>query len=174
MNLFILVCQVCLSKKHVHLEYISTLSLLHFSSFAPKVTSCVRIYISHYFESRCILLYVKHDFIKAFSSVQFTFSKLSCKLRYVGCKRLLRDWSYVILIYLWLFSWLGIESSFLTLRIDAYQYLIFLLGDKEFCHLQFPSDESHCHYTRHVHKVSFPLVPQLANLILREATALTW
>jgi hypothetical protein len=28
-------------------------------------------------------------------------------------------------------------------------------------------------YTRHVHKVSFPLVPQLANLILREATAHT-
>jgi hypothetical protein len=27
---------------------------------------------------------------------------------------------------------------------------------------------------RHVHKVSFPLVPQLANLILRKATAHTW
>jgi hypothetical protein len=27
--------------------------------------------------------------------------------------------------------------------------------------------------TRHVHKVSFPLVPQLANLILREVTAQT-
>jgi hypothetical protein len=26
--------------------------------------------------------------------------------------------------------------------------------------------------TRHVHKVSFPLVPQLANLILREATVI--
>jgi hypothetical protein len=28
--------------------------------------------------------------------------------------------------------------------------------------------------TRHVHKISFPLVPQLANLILREATAHKW
>jgi hypothetical protein len=28
-------------------------------------------------------------------------------------------------------------------------------------------------YTRHVHKVSFPLVPQLANLILREVTVRT-
>jgi hypothetical protein len=27
---------------------------------------------------------------------------------------------------------------------------------------------------KHVHKVSFPLVPQLANLILSEATARTW
>jgi hypothetical protein len=27
---------------------------------------------------------------------------------------------------------------------------------------------------RQVHKVSFPLAPQLANLILREATAHTW
>jgi hypothetical protein len=33
--------------------------------------------------------------------------------------------------------------------------------------------ETETSYTRHVHKVRFPLVPQLANLILREAAAHT-
>jgi hypothetical protein len=36
-----------------------------------------------------------------------------------------------------------------------------------------PPECSFLSATRHVHKVSFPLVPQLANLILREATAHT-
>jgi hypothetical protein len=61
-----------------------TLSLLHFSFIASKVTPCVRIYISHYLESRSVFLYENHDLIKAWD--QFTVSKLKCKLKYVGCK----------------------------------------------------------------------------------------
>jgi hypothetical protein len=136
---------------------------------APSRTSrsTTKMEIENFFETLCLCTKLQSVITQGLTELQHTSSLAESKIRVL---RTARDW---LILARRLFSISGLlacnQRATGSASVHSGRSVEPITRSYKSSHAL--STDNTTVTTRHVHKLSFPLVPQLANLILREATA---